>query len=220
MNHPLKGCYARINRSKRYIDETKQLLINVARECEEQLVVNPDNTLFFDHVPEIPADLPLAISDAVHNMRAALDYLVYQLAKLDSGAFQDDTQFPIADDKNSFDDSARKRLKWLDRHHVDRIELLQPYNDIKWTRNLRDISNRDKHRDLTPITRERANIIFTGPDTTGHGRRLPNGVVLRAQPMYAVQMVLPSGDASIESTLWSMLGSVVDTVNSFNPDFV
>jgi hypothetical protein len=197
----------------------KQLLNDVARECEEKIVINPDNSMFFDQLPQIPDDLPLAISDAVHNMRAAMDYLVYQLAKLGSGAYQDGTQFPIEDHKSRFDDRANTWLKHLRREHIDRIEQLQPYKGKEWTRTLRDLSNRDKHRHLTPITSEVANIFFTAHPRNSYGRRLPNGDILRAQPMNAVRIILRSGEAQIDSTLWSILAAVLDTVNAFNPDF-
>jgi hypothetical protein len=228
MGHPLHGCYARIKRAKRYIDEAQQLLIDVARECEEKVIVNPDGTMLFNHVPQVPPDLPLAISDAIHNMRAAMDYLVYQLAKLDSGQFQTGTQFPIEDAKIAttpsgnnvgFDIRKKKMLKGLSSDHIDRIEQLQPYNGVDWTRNLRDISNPDKHRDLTPITSERAKIIFWMRGPNGQGKRLPNGDTLQAQPEQAITIILSSGNALITPTLWMILGCIVDQVNGFNPEF-
>jgi hypothetical protein len=228
MVHPLHGCYARIQRASRYVHETEQLLIDVARECEEQVIVNPDGTMFFDHVPQIPTDLPLAISDAIHNMRAAMDYLIYQLAKLDSGVFQLGTQFPIEDHKITttpsgnqigFDISKKKMLKGLTPDHRNRIEELQPYKGIEWTRNLRDISNPDKHRDLTPITSERAKMVFWSGGPNGKGKRLPDGNTLQAQPEQAVTIVLPSGNTLITPTLWSILASISDTVRAFNPEF-
>jgi hypothetical protein len=228
MAHPLDGCYARIRRAQRYINETHELLISFARECEEKVIVNSDNQLLFHDLPEIPVDLPLAISDAVHNMRAAMDYLVYQLAKLGSGSFQDGTQFPIEDhkifttpsgNKVGFDMSKKKFLKGLRPDHIDRIENLQPYKGVDWTKNLRDISNPDKHRDLTPITRERMNMVFWQHGPHGKGKRLPSGDTLQAQPEHAIQIILPSRNALIEPTLWSILAPILDTVNSFNTEF-
>jgi hypothetical protein len=228
MAHPLNGCYARTKRASRYIHETEQLIVDVARECEEKVIVNPDGTMVFDHVPQIPPDLPLAISDAIHNTRAALDYLVYQLAKLDSGQFQSGTQFPIEDHKMAtapggnkigFDITKKKLLKGLNPDHISRIEDLQPYKGVNWTKNLRDISNPDKHRDLTPITSERMHMVFWIGGPNGQGKRLPNGDTLQAQPEQAITIVLPSGNALIVPTLWKILGCTVDTINAFNAEF-
>jgi hypothetical protein len=184
--------------------------------------------MYFDHVPQIPDDLPLAISDAVHNMRAAMDYLIYQLAYLGSGQFQDGTQFPIEDFKIAtsasgnnfgFDVSKKKMLKGLRPDHIDRIEQLQPYRGVDWTKDLRDISNKDKHRDLTPITNERAQMVFWIRGPNGEGKRLPNGDTLQAHPDHAIKIVLPGGDALITPTLKRILDGVLNTVNDFTPEF-
>jgi hypothetical protein len=55
----------------------------------------------------IPADLSAAVGDAVANMRAALDYIAYELARHHVGAMSDTeeaaTEFPIRKDKAAFD---------------------------------------------------------------------------------------------------------------------
>src|SRR5262245_36630798 len=97
--HPLYGCLRRIQRSNRYIEETERLMEEFATECEECIAGTYDaqsgRYLELVDFPDIPDDLPLAISDAVHNLRAALDYLVYELALYDSGSIQEGTQFPL-----------------------------------------------------------------------------------------------------------------------------
>jgi len=109
--------------------------------------------------PPMPPDLPVVISDAVHNFRAALDYIVYELAREDSGGIVDGTQFIIedckidpADRSRGFDVRSKRYLKGLTQPHVNAIEVLQPYNGVQWTKDLRDISNPDKHRTLTVLS--------------------------------------------------------------------
>jgi len=55
----------------------------------------------------IPADLSAAVGDAVANMRAALDYIAYELARHHVGTMSDTeeaaTAFPICRDKATFD---------------------------------------------------------------------------------------------------------------------
>jgi len=104
--------------------------------------------------------LPVVISDAIHNMRAALDYIVFELAKLDSPhKSPNGTQFIIEDVKSDptdpsvgFDVRRKRYLKFLSDRHVTMIEALQPYMGVEWTKTLRDISNPDKHRQLTALT--------------------------------------------------------------------
>ena len=51
----------------------------------------------------IPAMLGILIGETIYNLRAILDYLVYELAILDSGQIQKGTQFPIEDTESEFD---------------------------------------------------------------------------------------------------------------------
>jgi hypothetical protein len=216
LSYPLEGCDRRLRRARRYVIEVEQLLSKLAQECESCVTVNPDNTLFFAAPPALPEDLPLAISDATHNLRAALDYFVYELAIIDSGEAKDGTQFPIEDAKSRFDDKKERLLRGISSANRDKIEALQPYNGVAWTRALRDISNPDKHRRLLPITNERANYFFMVlPGHSGRGRLLPSGDRLQAIPTHAVQIELPEGPAQIVHTLYTIFGSIVDTIGMF-----
>jgi hypothetical protein len=108
------------------------------------------------------------IGEIAHNLRSALDQLVYQLALLNTPcetvAGSRDLQFPIFLRRNSFDKSKRKKMiGLLLPKHQDRIEELQPYKrgsstrfktvgpSLRGSRNsplfwLQEINNADKHR--------------------------------------------------------------------------
>jgi hypothetical protein len=99
----------------------------------------------------LPQRFSILIGETIYNLRAALDYLVFDLAILDSGTPKKGTQFPI---DNTEEDFARHRgrfLKGLNIEHIARIEALQPYKGYTYTAMIRDISNPDKHRELTVI---------------------------------------------------------------------
>jgi hypothetical protein len=103
--------------------------------------------------PELPLDLSFSVlvGEIVYNLRSALDYLIFELATLDSGAIIDGTQFPIENRKKGF--KWRLNGGWLDglnAAHIAEIEKLQPYRGGDWTAILRDLSNPDKHRTLVP----------------------------------------------------------------------
>jgi hypothetical protein len=86
-----------------------------------------------------------------YNLRTALDYLVFELAKIYSGTEQSGTQFPIMDAKQDFDGRGKTTfLNGVNPTHIACIERLQPYNGCNWTRRLRDYSNADKHRHFVP----------------------------------------------------------------------
>lgn len=119
-----------------------------------------------DNEPErIDVDLPhilfpdemisILVGEVIHNLRSALDYLVYALAWADSRKFQEKTQFPIDDSPRVFKqrkEGKRSGLTGLNRSHIAEIERLQPYKRCDWTKRLRDLSNHDKHRELIKVT--------------------------------------------------------------------
>ncbi len=104
------------------------------------------------------------IGDIVHNLRGALDHLVWDLAILDGGAWplDDDgreveTQFPIyggSDGKRRFHSKTVQsvRLHSLTAEHRTAIEGFQPYTTGNDTlTRLADMSNADKHRVIQPV---------------------------------------------------------------------
>jgi len=102
----------------------------------------------------VPLKFGVLVGEVCYNLRAALDYLVFELAINDSGSVQDQTQFPMESSPGGFavkrDPMRREcQLRGLSCTHIADIEKLQPYNGCEWTRTLRLISNPDKHRKLT-----------------------------------------------------------------------
>ncbi len=95
------------------------------------------------------------LGDALHNLRCALDHMVYALATAQTGKDPPDDDatlaFPIASDPSYFARS-RFRIRSLDPDTQTAIEKAQPYNRLKpgkwfmplwWLAQLHDI---DKHR--------------------------------------------------------------------------
>jgi len=95
------------------------------------------------------------LGDAMHNLRCALDYIVYALAVAQTGKDPPDgyqhLTFPICGEPGGFQKS-RWRIASLDQITQAAIEKTQPYNRLKpgkwfmplvW---LREIHNVDKHR--------------------------------------------------------------------------
>lgn len=97
----------------------------------------------------VPLLFSILVVEICYNLRAALDYLIFELARLDFGQVQNGTQFPIEDRPKNFAGNGHRRLVGLNARHIAAMEPLQPYNGCNWTRLLRDISNPDKHRSLS-----------------------------------------------------------------------
>lgn len=160
MDHPLDGAYARLDRAMEHLTALKK----IAGDFIDHEYEIAESTAQFDPPnqppgligpvitrPESPVPLKVSIliGEIVNNFRSALDYLIYELAILDSGSVQSGTQFPIEDAPTGFQGRRKSFLKGVSDSHTASIERLQPYNGVDWTRRLRAVSNPDKHRHLT-----------------------------------------------------------------------
>lgn len=107
----------------------------------------------------IPDQFNLILGDAIHNIRAAFDYLAFALVKSyakDSPVKEKDISFPFTQNREQFEKHVKERLPYLCKNLklIDRIEKLQPYklvNSKKGTQKdllttVRDLDNIDKHR--------------------------------------------------------------------------
>ena len=155
--HPLDGALKRIERAEKHLQEVVTEIESYRRDNYDRMFIEFDKatdniTVGVTGPPLIPMCISLAISDCVHNFRSALDYVVYELARYDSGGkIQSGTQFPIENTRSEFIGQRKRRLKGLSNSHVDAIEAYQPYKGVKWTKTLQTISNPDKHRHLIEL---------------------------------------------------------------------
>ena len=102
-----------------------------------------------EHAP--PLRLGVIVGDVIHNVRSALDHLVWQLVLLNGGKPGRDHSFPIADHPNDFAAQAVKRLDGVAPRHRAVIESVQPYHGSGGPENtylglLSHLSNVDKHQ--------------------------------------------------------------------------
>ena len=146
--------FARVSRAEEHIAELIRRTLLHGQKMIEGIQVHP-NPKNPNRVIVKRPELPLALSFSVivgeicYNLRSALDYMVYELAVLDSGADVEGTQFPIEDKKKGFEWRVGGGwLKGLNTAHLALVENLQPYSGCDWTSKLRDLSNPDKHRSL------------------------------------------------------------------------
>lgn len=115
--------------------------------------------------PHIGDRLSVRIGEHIYNLRAALDYLVYELS-----GHKSQTQFPIEKDSDGFNSrktghnaltgkTATRHMHGVSTTHCDLIETVQPYwlkahnsdERANWTGLLQSLSNEDKHRRLVAL---------------------------------------------------------------------
>jgi hypothetical protein len=171
----------------------------------------------------------IRIGEIVYNLRAALDYLIFELAGLDTGCIVEGTQFPIERNKKGF--KWRIRGGWLDGlnvTHVAAIEALQPYSGCQWTAILRDLSNPDKHIHLVPSQAEHeltfhiadASHISDFADMPGAVRSAvtTDGTEVYVKAMLTTRVQFTDGTPVIE-TLEELKSEVARVLEAFEPDF-
>lgn len=80
-----------------------------------------------DH--DLPGEAGAVVGDIAHNVRSALDGLVWELARLHTGRDPGCTQFPIFREPAGFEHDGRRMVRDLAVEHADFIERLQPYHE-------------------------------------------------------------------------------------------
>src|SRR5215467_14021897 len=108
----LRGCRAKIERSQHHFDTLKQRIDDFSARNSFGAIVkgDPDGTRYVARVqnpPTIPSvEWALLIGDCVHNLRSALDYLVWEMAGADPNDRM--TMFPIFTDPKRYPAEAKR----------------------------------------------------------------------------------------------------------------
>lgn len=164
----LEGAYEWLGRAQEHLNDLKALSVPLVKTRRDALLASANFTpepavgFGYSRAPSIaPNRISILVGEAIQAMRRALDYLVYELAFLDTGSEQDGTQFPIEDSPNMFWARLERKkrgppayLYGVKREHAAAIERTQPYKEVEWTIDLRSISNPDKHRHLAMLGHE------------------------------------------------------------------
>jgi hypothetical protein len=97
-------------------------------------------------LPDIPDSIPLILGDAVHDLRAALDYLACEIVR-SVGVEPKGVYFPICETVEKYKSESNGKVKGMPQAAKDEIDKIQPYggeNDGLWGLHTLDII--DKHR--------------------------------------------------------------------------
>jgi hypothetical protein len=225
MKPSLDGAYLRIDRANHHLEEIKIFQDNLPRPVVDREMGNiplsyphvaTDNVTVSLAEQEVSAIVSILVGETVYNLRSALDYLVFELAFLDSGSIQNGTQFPIESSPqgwkrrlspNRFGNPGK--VQFLSVAHQAAIERLQPYNGVTWTKTLADISNPDKHRRLVGINPSLQNDAIMLNPKTGE---------MNVNPNLATLIAFDKGGLVVE-TLEILQSQVSHVLDSFKPEF-
>lgn len=150
--------------------------------------------LVVTEVDPVPKEVSLLIGDTAHNLRSALDHLIWLFARPTTERQEKRVQFPIADHRKDFR-SQGYMMPGVSRKVRTLVERLQPYHRRKWPDTavlgyIREIDNWDKHRALTTTTTyvesPKMEITIRGDTTlishtTFRGRLEPGAVLTRME---------------------------------------
>jgi hypothetical protein len=235
VRHPLDPCFARVRRADEHLVDLKRLFAEVqvrqANAVEIEFDPNPPYSILGAKQPPetfIGMNFPIRIGEICYNLRSALDYVIFELAKLDSGVEQSGTQFPIMDAEQDFEGRGKGAfLKGVNLIHVARIERLQPYTGCNWTRNLRDTSNPDKHRHFLKMKGDVTATVHSSLDRStdlsriiGYERNAPHPTLgpVKVKVHLATSLAFTDG-TPVTETLEEIKSEVASTLRYFKSEF-
>lgn len=191
MPHPLDGCFLKLGRASAHLEALKAAARGNTSPKPDHIrgEFDPASGQYLFRAPRDwwpPLELSGIVGDAVHNLFASLDYLVWELAGAHSGKRDRGTAFPIFETEKLYfhpKEGADRKVKYLDPDARACIERAQPFRappaqvhprDHPLTR-LRDLEIEDKHHalNLTTYAAEAQLLGLPPPVQTRLSRLLP-----------------------------------------------
>ena len=164
--------------------------------------------------------ISITIGEIAYNLRAGLDYIVYDLARMEQGKIVTGTQFPIEDTQKGFlsrvtgkrdGNSVPHFLKGVPKTSIPMFAKLQPYAGCTWTRELRELTNPDKHRHLSSLRSNFRGRLKEPPVIVNDPEAGPS-ISMRMD--MEVEVLFPDG-RPVQETLEELCGRVAETVALF-----
>ncbi|WP_344151668.1 hypothetical protein [Nocardioides koreensis] len=124
----------------------------------------------------------LLTSEVVQHLRAALDYLAYNLVWLDAGppdrGRERSIHFPVVRQETRWKAEATGRLPGVTPEHLAIIREYQPFAGCSWTATLADLAMIDRHRFVLDVFREYSGAFSNSPETVSIDPDNPTRVVV------------------------------------------
>jgi hypothetical protein len=153
----LRPSNLKIDRAEHYINNLSQQIAAYLEKRPFRLMTKGDADAerefhFIKQQIPIPVEFALTIGDAVHNLRGALDILVFGMIGART-AEPEMVQFPFARDQSTLDDVMISRETLLAGEKVvTEIKRLEPYSGgNKWLIGVHEFNIADKHKLVIPV---------------------------------------------------------------------
>ena len=161
MNEPFRGARLKIERAKQHIDDLNRILRKFLDQDTYIVFVEHDPNASGDLLKvrgtkTMPEDFVLVLGDALHNLRAALDYAMNDIEFSTMGERTTYTKFPVYDSREALEAAVNGGLKKKSPKQVIECiaDIVQPYKGgdghAIWSLHQLDIE--DKHRLLIANT--------------------------------------------------------------------
>ena len=205
----LEGAYRRHARAREHLANLQGVVGRIEALGKDGVLAeqDPDTGLFGPaaHVVNpLRLEAGVLVGEIVHNLRAALDYLVYVIAESDAGSPQSGTQFLIEDSPQGFTGRSPRLLKGVSEEHVAVIRQFQPFKGCDWSGPLRDFDNASKHREILSVSVDVniASILALseyplGGELDAQGAPVPQGVQMYLKG--PVEILLPEGRLPVQT---------------------
>jgi hypothetical protein len=224
--HPLDGAYERVNGAREHLDTLKPLIRDFSQEVSKGVTLNYKMGVSIvrgqkRRVPignakmtqgATPPRISRLIGEVVQNLRTALDYLVYELARFDAKTIVENTQFVIVDSEKDFQKNLW-HLRGLTGEHIAAFKRLQPFDGCQWTKRIADLSNPDKHCHLTIV--KSPVIVAIDPRIT---QAILAGEHVNVNDYATISITFSDGLPAIEN-LEQLVLRVGQTLDNFKPEF-
>jgi hypothetical protein len=238
MTHPLDGARLKIVRAEEHVQTLKT-------EIAAYLNRRPWNVRIEEHgdkagIPSFeitippPLGLSTIIGDCVTNVRASLDYVMWQLAaryfspKLNPAKSGDRrlTMFPIYKtpfERGYVDTLDRLAQRGIPAAAIDEIKMAQPYHrkqfHLWW---LHELVNTDKHR-MPLLTLAYVPVFAFMTDASGRVRHTSGQITGHVEALDEITVTFQDVSvphAPVDWTLEQIIKKVVDIIPRFDPFFV
>lgn len=133
MSHPLDGCAAKVARADQSISELNAE-IDAFLSKEPLAIVREDDpqkgqiVWRAKVVRSIPREWSVRIGEIVHDLRSALDHMVWQLVLANGESPDGKTEFPVFWDAGRYRADSPRKVRGMSQEARAQIERLQPYH--------------------------------------------------------------------------------------------
>ncbi len=226
----LDGAYQRVRRAGIHLTNLNRRVNALCKRISDDVVIERKPQVFVSEngkrrkvvfgnakfpIKPVPHIVSILVGEIIYNLRAALDYLIYELAYLDSGSIVNGTQFPIHDTVEGFKGRRDFHLKGVSDKHVAIIERLQPYNGCNWTHILQRLSNPDKHMHLTI---SKSSVRYSIPQ--GSTEAIIAGQSVNVKDGLSIHIKFSDGTSIMDiDTLKQLKLEVTQTLHPFDSEF-